>query len=451
MAMNGSSIKLHRTWFDYRQPVSAAQRKSAEIPLISILTWISLVAYLSALAMTQTNYYDPYMNVRWITLGLLTASTLADWILVGGRGQHRDRGSNGQILIIYLLATFGTVIYAENWLFSGMRWASHAAMLAVCLLFLPQLLIPVQTPKVLSIIRYIFATLLIFSWVRPIIEKIPDTGSLYHGAMGNANTMGHIAFIATLLFLQRALTSNVTRERFLSWAMAVSAAATVWQSGARSSIIALSIGVLLLFHYYRRETHRYVMLAILFGGMLMVAFPNLPGEMVRFVVKSEEVTDAASLNPMRTRMPVWNAAYEGFKQRPLLGWGFGAASNVLKQSKFTLSSFGMVERDAVNDFMFLLEGCGLIGVGAYLLLIYLIIRQSPSRSQISFIQNHSHSRNASPDLLSLHHTHVMLFVLSICLILLNQLDNSALSAGNLISVTLWLSVGAASALRHEIS
>jgi O-antigen ligase len=227
--------------------------------------------------------------------------------------------------------------------------------------------------------------------------------------------------------------------------------ATVWQSGARSSIIALCTGVLLLFYYNRRETHRYAMIAILLGGMLMVAFPNLPGEMARFIAKSETTAEIHTLDPMRTRIPVWSAAYDGFRQRPLLGWGFGAASNVLKRSDFALTSFGMVERDAVNDFMFMMEGCGIIGIGAYLLLIYLVIRQSPTRSQKAIIQKQVRGDSANPASMSLYHTHVMVFVLSICLILLNQLDNTALSAGNLISVTLWLSVGCAAVLRHEIS
>jgi hypothetical protein len=448
--MNGSSINLHRSWFDYKPPIPGSLRRSVDIPRISILTWISLIAYLVALSLTQTNYGNPFMNVRWVALGALAASALADWILVGGRGKHRDRGSNGQILTIYLLATFGTVIYAENWLFSGMRWASHAAMLSICVMFLPQIMIPSQTRKVLSIIKYIFTTLIVISWVRPIIERIPDSGDLYHGVMGNANTMGHIAFIAALLFIQSALTSKVPRDRILSIAMVVATTATVWQSGARSSIIALSIGVLLLFHYYRRETQRYVLVLILSGGMLMAAFPNLPGEIMRFFVKAGSEHEDSVVNPMRSRVPVWTAAYDGFKQRPLLGWGFGAASNILKRSEFTLTSLGVVERDAVNDFMFMLEGCGIIGIGAYSLLLYIVFKQSPSKSQKSILQSSSRGQDVNPAAISLHHAHVMLFVLSVCLILLNQLDNSALSAGNLISVTLWLCVGCAMTLRHEL-
>jgi O-antigen ligase len=182
----------------------------------------------------------------------------------------------------------------------------------------------------------------------------------------------------------------------------------------------------------------------------MAASPNIPGEVLRFLVKAGSDHENSTLNPMRSRLPVWTAAYDGFKQRPLLGWGFGAASNVLKRSEFTLTSLGIVERDAVNDILFMLEGCGLIGIGAYSLLLYIIFKQSPSKSQRSILQRYSVGQAVNPTSIYLHHTHVMLFVLSVCLILLNQFDNSALSAGNLISVTLWLCVGCAMTLRHEL-
>jgi O-antigen ligase len=449
MAMNGSSLNLDRSWIDFKHSIPVLHRRSAEIPRVSMPTWISFAAYLITLALTQTSYGIPFMNFRWVTLGALTASAIADWILIGARGGHIPRGSNGQILTTYLLATFGTVIYAENWLFSGMRWGSHAAMLSIFVLFLPQLMIPRQTRRVLAAIKYIIASLLIFSWLLPLIERIPSSGILYKGAMGNANTMGHVAFIAALLFLQSALISKSRRRRLLSSAMTLAAVATVWQSGARSSTIALSAGVMLLLHYYRRETQRYAMLAVLLGGIMMVAFPEFPKEIARFFVKSESRIESTSSNPLRSRIPVWAEAYGGFRQRPLLGWGFGAASNVSKQHKFTLTAIGVVERDAVNDIMFMLEGCGLIGLGAYFLLIYIVFKQAPTKSQKSVLQSIASGYRLKPSDLSLNHTHVIFYVLSICLILLNQFDNSALSAGNFISVTLWASVGCAITLRHE--
>jgi O-antigen ligase len=450
MAMNGSSIGLNEPIMDIKTSLHASRRRPADIPLISTPTWVALIVYLFTLAMTQTVYFEPFMNIRWVALGALTAATLADWILVGGRERHKSRGNNSQLLSIYLLATFGTVIYAENWLFSGMRWVSHAAMLLVFIVYLPQMMVPKQTQKMLLILKCIMSSLLVFSWLRPIIELVPDSEGLYHGAMGNANSMGHVAFIAALLFLSSALTAKTRRNCIFSTAMMVAAAGTVWQSGARSSIIGLSFGVLLLFYYYRRETQRYVIIAILLGGITMIAFPNLPGEISRFMIKSDAKIEATAFNPMRSRMPSWTASWNGFKERPLLGWGFGASNNVTGDVEITLTSSQIVQRDPVNDFLFMLEGCGVVGFAAYMLLIIIVFKQNPGKSLKPILQRFRQGQDISPDVISLHEYHVVLYVLSVCLIILNQFDNSALSAGNLISVTLWLCAGCAITLHHEI-
>jgi hypothetical protein len=452
MAINGSSVHLNESMPGVRQSLNALRKRSMEIPLISIPTWIALIAYLFTLAITQTVYAEPFMNLRWVALGAVTASACADWILVSTRGGHRVRGNNGHLLTIYLLATFGTVIYAQNWVFSGMRWTSHAAMLVVFILFLPQIMIPGQTRQILLILKVAMSTLLIFSWLRPIMELIPDTGEHYHGAMGNSNTMGHIAFIAAVLYLSPALSAKELSTRLFSAAMMIAATLTVWQSGARSSIIALMIGILLLFYYYRRDAQRYLMIAVLLGGVTMIAFPTLPAEISRFIMKTDDKADLSLANPViRSRIPTFTAAYNGFRERPLLGWGFGASSQTSKDAEVKLTSWGIVNRDAVNDFMFMLEGCGILGFLAYLLLMYIVFKQAPSKSQRSILYDYFQGKVKYSKAISLHQTHALLYVLSVSLIILNQFDNTALSAGNLICMTLWVSVGCAITLHHEMS
>jgi O-antigen ligase len=453
MAINGSRVQLNENLTELGQYLRDSQQRSIHRPIMSLPTWFCLLGYLFSLALTQTVYawFFHWMDLRWLMLTALAASSAADWILAWARRKSRAHGSIEQILMIYLLATFGTVIYAENWIFSGMRWASHAAMLVIFLLFLPQILVPAQARRMLDILKYIMAALLIFSYLRPFIEGIPDTGTLYHGAMGNANTMGHIGFITALLFLQSLFTSNVPRVRFLSGALATAAVFTVWQSGARSSTLALLIGVLLLFYYYPRKSQGLAIVGILLGGLAMISFPTLPDQVSRFVVKEhEDRVTTRSFDPIQSRRPTWSAAYQGFRQRPLLGWGFGADSKMTKSWEVKLTSAGAVERDAVNDSLFMLEGGGIIGLCSYLLLIYIVLRQRPSRFQRS-MQHFRPNREVDSGAMALYHAHVALFILPICLIILNQFDNSALSAGNLISVTTWLSTGCAAILRSEMN
>jgi O-antigen ligase len=455
MAMNGSGIQLNENLTELKQCLRDSQQRSIHCPVISLPTWFCLLGYLLTLAVTQTVYagFFMWMNLRWLMLTALLASSAADWILSGARRKSRAGGSIEQILMIYLLATFGTVIYAENWIFSGMRWASHAAMLVIFLLFLPQIMTSTQARKMVDILKYVMATLLIYSYLRPFVEGIPDTGAFYHGAMGNANTMGHIAFITALLFLHPLFTSDVPRVRFLSGALATAAVFTVWQSGARSSTIALVTGVLLLFYYYRRETQRLAMVSILLGGLAMVTFPTLPTQISQFFLKKHEAVHHVStaLDVLSSRRPIWSAAWEGFKERPLLGWGFGADSTMSKNWEIKLTAGGAVERDAVNDFLFTLEGGGIVGLCSYMLLIYIVLKQRPSRMQRSILQHFSRDPKVNSSAMALYHAHVALFILPTCLLILNQFDNSALSAGNLISVSTWLSAGAAAILRDEMN
>jgi O-antigen ligase len=448
--MNGSGIRFNEYITEFGQFLRASRQRSTHFPVMSLPTRFSLLGYLFSLALTQTVYGGPFMNTRWVMLAALTASSAADWILLGARRGYRAFGSHERILILYLLATLGTVVYAQNWVFSGMRWASHAAMLVIFLIFLPQIMVPRQARSMLDTLKYLMAALLIVSWLRPFIENIPDTGTLYHGAMGNANAMGHLAFMTALLFLQSLFTSNVPRVRFGSGALALAAVITVWQSGARSSILALVIGVLLLFYYYRREMQGLAMLGILLGGLAMISFPTLPDQISQFVLKTHDDHGATSFDPVRSRRPVWSAAYEGFKERPLVGWGFGADRMITKEWNVKLTAVGSVERDAVNDFLFMMEGCGIIGLCSYLLLIYIVLDQRPGRSRRSVLQRFSRNREVNSRTMPLYHAHVALFILPTCLLFLNQLDNSALSAGNLISVVMWLSTGCAALLRDEM-
>ena len=240
-----------------------ASLRSAHSPSLSILTWLSLFGYLIALALTQTTYNQPFMTSRWIMLGIFTASGFADMILVAARGGYRLGFGNGQILAIYLLATFSSVIYAENWLFSGMRWASHALMLLVLLLIFPQIVTLKQIRILLAVLKYLLAALVVVSWLSPAPVTVLDNNTLYKGVMGNANSMGHIAFLTAILFLQSAIIARKPWVRYFSGAFAVAAMITIWNSGARSSMTAFSVGMLLLLYFYRKEMKGLALIGII--------------------------------------------------------------------------------------------------------------------------------------------------------------------------------------------
>ncbi len=444
MAMN-RPIYPGKTWAEFRGGRETVAMAPADAPVLSIVTRLSLLGYLLTLAITQTVYGGPFMTARWGMLGILAASSSADMILLSRHGHFRARAGHGLIMVIYLLLTFGTVVYAENWMFSGMRWASHAAMLVILMILLPQLITFRQIRQLLPVLKYTMAILVIASWIPSASSR--DNAGLYQGVMGNANTMGHISFITAFLFLQSYITEKLPRRRGLSGVICLIAIISVWKTGARSSMIALIVGALMLCYYYRRSMRGVVLATILTASLVMVSFPKVPQQIFKFAQKTDRYLEKKGA--MQSRIPVWTAAYAGFKQRPLLGWGFGADNKISKEWKMKFTSIGTVDRDPVNDFLFMMEGGGIVGLGSYMLLIIVVLRQRPGKRQISKLQNFSHDSSPDPAM-PLHHAHAGLFILSVCLLVLNQFDNSALSAGNLISVTLWLGAGCASTLRNEI-
>jgi O-antigen ligase len=405
--------------------------------------FISLVAYLTTLAATQTVYGGRFMTLRWVALISLLMTSGLYWVVIRvreGRGSSLDQTSN--ILLVYLIATFLTVLAGDNPLFSGFRWASHAMMLVIFLIFLRQNITLLQPHKVLSILKIIIGILLFISLVKPATQTIYDDLQVFRGAMGDANTMGQIAAIGTLLYFHSYLNERKKWIRYLQAGLACGAFVMVWKSGSRSGLIALLSGIGVLTFFYRPILKGKIFWGILLICVMSIIFPELPRKAERFILKTHEISEELRNQVTMSRRDVWGAAWDGFKQRPLLGWGFGADSGAKKKWNITLKAFGMVERDPVNDFLFMLEGCGIIGFFAYFLLIYVGLKQMPTGLETFNLKK---GNNA----LSIHHAHAIFFSIVVSLLVLVQFDNTALSAGSFIPVILWVSVGAAGALRRE--
>jgi len=116
---------------------------------------------------------------------------------------------------------------------------------------------------------------------------------------------------------------------------------------------------------------------------------------------------------------------------------------------FNLQLLAPFQRDNVNDTMIMLESTGIVGLMAYLLLILVAFKQIPTRYQRWILYQPSFSIPLEIDL-TLYHMHAIAFILAISLIVMVQFDNTALSAGNFISVVLWLCVALSGAVKREV-
>jgi O-antigen ligase len=311
--------------------------------------------------------------------------------------------------------------------------------------------------------------------------------------MGDPNSMGHIAAICALIYLHGAVTGRMKWWRAMQLIVAVIGTVILWLSGARSSMVLLVVGIGLINVYYglTRSLLRSLLAKsiILISVALILVLVNpilsaIHSAAMNFITKNVYSREGFSTKTVfSTRERLWSDAWEGFKQRPILGWGFGGIADIPTDWSISPTSIGLI-RDVTNDFLFTLEGSGLVGFAAYLGLILSIVRQSPTREQLSRLRKGKRIGMRTKQMLlsayysilkksypasqerifqkgpesgidseskpsPLDHSHAIMYILSVSLVALFLFDCSAFSAGSIISAIFWLSAGTAGLLHSD--
>ena len=465
--------------------------------------FLAFLFYLGTVASTQTAHGGRFLTLRWVALAILAGISLIFWVSkqIPRKDQMGNRGAP-HFTIIYLLATLLSVGIANNYAYSGLRWLSHA-MLLITFMYLLRGLFNFQTTKqIIWVLKGVTSALLLISFFYPAPPSVYDN-PYFRGAMGDSNSLGHVATICALFFLHGAITSAKPMWRLFQFSAAIVAAGILVFTWARSSMIAFLIGLVLL-NYYYGLTRSYISKAFaLLAVCFLIASPWIQTGLMDFVAKDREEKGEKQTSQIlaiikgdifkggptfekviETRSFLWSEAWEGFKQKPFLGWGFGANQDVESEWSIRPTSGGMV-RDLTNDILFTLEGSGIIGFLAYIGLVISIFIQSLTKQQVIRIKG---TRSASLMALiksnrgaqankkeleiykrgmistpaqhegkKLEHTHLLardnqqaiLYILSVSLFFLFLTDGSAFSAGSLISAIFWVCAGAAGALRAE--
>lgn len=398
----------------------------------------SLLLYLVPLLMSQTAYGAGFSSWRWLGLGAACAIGLTAWLAM-----RRPRGDTlvpAVALGFYLLCTGLSLPFAEDQLFSAFRWASHAAMLVLFYVFVREVVTSVEARWMTLGVKLGLAAAIILSIVAPAPRNYLDDEALFRGVFGNPNTLGHFSAVAFLLFVHGAASVRSLLQRNVELGLALVALGLVWHSGARSSFVALSAGLLILSRYYRGFFRRRLLLA--FAALIVAAVfnPKLPSEMLGFVAKRGTELELKAENVLRSRLTVWQESWDGFTDRPLLGWGFGAHKGVSGDWQFGLQAVGYATRDLVNDTMFLLESAGVVGLLGFAVLAVVVLRHYPPGV-----------RGMPPNgpFREVYDLNVLFAVLATSLLVLFQFDDTGFSAGNLPSALLWLFAGLAGAMRSE--
>ena len=452
----------------------------------------SLLLYIGTLAATQTVYGGRFMSVRWVALGIFALVSFIYWLFnwIPRKGRRGYRG-DAAIVFIYLGATLLSVAIGENYQFSGLKWLTQAMLILSCMVFLRGGLKPERIGELLLPLKIVCLVLLLVSiWFPAPLDLYENP--YFRGAMSDSNSLGHVAAICALVYLQGAITGRNNNWRIFQLAVSTLAIVILIRTGARSSMAAFITGLVLMNFCFSLTRSLLAKATLFLFAALILASPMLQSKAMQFIAKEDRKKIEPSLNSsierynqeglrpdslLSTRERLWSEAWEGFKRRPFLGWGFGANADISKKWSIGPASFGMI-RDVTNDLLFTLEGSGLVGFLAYLGLMFSILRLFPTRRQLIWlrkifvieapqgplpvaaydsiskkqtpfrlgaehIQQHQGQNISRAPALSTANVHSQMYILSVSLFVLFFFDGSAFSAGSLISAIFWISAGMA--------
>jgi len=394
--------------------------------------------YLVPLLLTQSAMGQGLSNLRWIGLGVASAVGLFVWLAARRRPITGDTATIA--LGIYLACTGISVVFAEDWLFSFFRWGSHALMLLLFHLFLREVVSVSQVTGLTWAVKIGLGVSLPILLLKSGLAPTADAPSQVRYI--NPNALGHLAAVSGLLFLHGAAVSRSYALRNGQTLMAILSFLVIWQSGARSSFAAVAVGLFLLVKYYRSFFSGWVIVGLAVLMLSGIIAPSLSQGIEGFILKDKSAElEFTAGNVVRSRTEIWQDSWNGFKARPMFGWGFGGHAGIEGNWRLSGTALGYTYRDWVNDTLFLLESAGLVGLIGFVVLVVSLLRYRPPL--IGGIE--------SNDLVKqIYDYNVLYSVMVVSLLALFQLDDTAMAAGNFPSAMLWLSAGLAAAMHSEL-
>ena len=192
--------------------------------------------------------------------------------------------------------------------------------------------------------------------------------------LGNAAYLSIYMLFHIFIAFWMLVESKVTMQRVIYALMAVMFTYALMNSGTRGTVLGLGVGVgvmvtyIILFGAKYKEFRRYAIGAFI----LLVAGVGvfILGKDTAFIQENPNLARVANIdlgNDLRVRGTIWGMAWEGVKERPVLGYGMGNFNYVFneKYEPFLFDQEQWFDR-AHNIFMDWLVAGGFVGLVAYL-------------------------------------------------------------------------------------
>jgi len=219
---------------------------------------------------------------------------------------------------------------------------------------------------------YVLAYIILFVYLVFFNPGVGFEESRYLGFTPTPNAMGELIGLG-IIFLTYVLVKNYDKKRYKIIIINISLIAIstyiLLKTGSRTAFfmtIFITSAVLLL----ELNIKKYlILLFTLFFLVLLVFFQNKLNNNRIF----HNITNPLSISSMQARLPIYNAGWSCFVDKPVLGYGFTNFEACFNsQRKMMLKKYKIVEKrvsDAHNLFLQFLSETGILG---FLIMIYII-------------------------------------------------------------------------------
>jgi O-antigen ligase/tetratricopeptide (TPR) repeat protein len=348
----------------------------------------------------STTMFFPFITGKNFAFRIIVEIVFALWLaLVMFDKNYLPKKSN---LLISVLSFIGIIAIAD---FAGQNafksfWSNYERMeglvslLHVLAYFV--MLISVFNEKIwkyffntifaTSIGLFIYGALQIFGKL-----AIHQGGGRIDASFGNsayfAVYMLMITFLAGLYFFRHKFGNNL--QTWFYGSISVIAAFMLFQTATRGTLIGLVMGILVAAALVakfgegqEKKTASYIVGSVAALILLFILFKNIPIIRSHPVLgRFSELSISSIMN--QPRYMVWNMAWEGFKERPILGWG-QENFNLVFNKHYDPSMYAQepwFDR-AHNVFFDWLIAGGILGLLSYLFIFFFAIRAIWSQEKI---------------------------------------------------------------------
>lgn len=282
----------------------------------------------------ESDYFFPFITGKNFGFRIILDITLAAWVLlalVDAKYRPQISGivwSFGALLVIMFFAN----LFGENP--RGSFWSNFERMdgyVSLVHTFLYALMLG-SVIKTRKHWQYLFGTSLFVAFLVA-AYGLAQYGGLAEGSgridsrLGNAAYMAvymlfHI-FIAFWLFVE----SKQPFQKIMFMMLAAIFTFVLIQTGTRGTVIGLAVGILTMSAYIGlfgtkyREIRKYAIGVFALLAIVVAGF--VAGRDSQFVQDNSNLSRIAniSLTDLTIRATIWSGAWEGVKERPVLGWG----------------------------------------------------------------------------------------------------------------------------------